>query len=123
LVQDYKELLVWQKAMDLAAVVYQATADFPSTEKFGLRSQMQRAAVSVPSNIAEGQGRLTTGEFKHFLGNARGSLLELETQALLAERLGLLSADTCQDVQQRKNDVAKLLNGLIRSLERRKAQS
>jgi hypothetical protein len=77
--RSYRELLVWQKAKSFAAQTYKATANFPKTETYGLTSQIRRAAVSVASNIAEGQGRLTTGEFQHFLGQARGSLLEAET--------------------------------------------
>lgn len=86
--RTYRELLVWQKAKALAVHTYKATADFPRTETYGLVSQIRRAAVSVPSNIAEGQGRLTSGEFRHFLGQARGSLLEAETQLAIAPELG-----------------------------------
>ena len=78
--RTYRELLVWQKAKALAVQVYRSTEQFPRNETYGLTSQLRRAAVSVPSNIAEGQGRLTSGEFSHFLGQARGSLLEMETQ-------------------------------------------
>jgi four helix bundle protein len=90
---SYKDLIAWQKAMDLAEAIYQLTRDFPREEIYGLTSQLRRCAVSVPSNIAEGQGRTTPGEFKQFLGHARGSLLELETQLQLAKRLGYCSAD------------------------------
>jgi four helix bundle protein len=78
--KSYTELIVWQKAIVLVADVYRATKLFPKEEMYGLISQLRRAAVSVPSNIAEGQGRLSTGEFRHFLGNARGSLFEVQTQ-------------------------------------------
>ena len=77
--RHYKELVVWQRAMALVTRVYRLTAGFPDNEKFGLVSQLRKAAVSVPSNIAEGQGRSTIGEFKQFLGHARGSLFEVET--------------------------------------------
>jgi four helix bundle protein len=82
--RTYRELLVWQKAKALAVDVYRSTERFPRNETYGLTSQLRRAAISVPSNIAEGQGRLTAGEFSHFLGQARGSLLELETQLDIA---------------------------------------
>ena len=89
----YQKLLVWQKAMELVTEVYQATAGFPDTERFGLTAQMRRAAVSIPSNIAEGSGRGTDREFIRFLHIARGSLLELETQIMIAARLNLLPVD------------------------------
>jgi four helix bundle protein len=84
---SYRDLIAWQRAMDLVEAIYKATRRFPKDELYGLTSQLRRAAVSVPSNIAEGQGRLTSGEFKQFLGHARGSLLETEAQILLAGRL------------------------------------
>ena len=86
-VQSYRELVAWQKAMDLTAEVYRITKSFPNDELYGITSQLRRASVSVPANIAEGQGRQTTGEFRQFLGHARGSLLETETHILLAMRL------------------------------------
>ena len=89
-VKHYSELIAWQKAIDLVATVYQATDSFPQREVFGLTNQMRRAAVSVPSNIAEGQGRSTTKDFLHFLSVARGSLQELETQIIIAHRLSYL---------------------------------
>jgi four helix bundle protein len=85
---SYRQLLVWQKARSLAVAVYQATEMFPKSEIYGLTSQLRRAGVSVVSNIAEGQGRLTKGEFRHFPGQSRGSLLELETQLDIAFELG-----------------------------------
>jgi four helix bundle protein len=116
---QYKELTVWQKAMDLVMDVYQLTADSPDKEKFGLVGQLRRAAVSIPSNIAEGQGRLTLGEFKQFLGHARGSLYEVETQLLIAKRLKWVATDDFERLQDEINDVGRLLNGLIRSLKAR----
>jgi four helix bundle protein len=89
-VTSYRDLVVWQKGMKLSRAVYLATTDFPDDERFGLTSQMRRASISIPSNIAEGQGRLATKEFKQFLGIARGSLKELETQILLAIDLGYM---------------------------------
>jgi four helix bundle protein len=91
--RSYRELLVWQKTKALAVQIYQATEQFPRTETYGLTSQIRRAAVSAVSNIAEGQGRLTPGEFLHFLGQARGSLLELDTQVAIALDLNYLKPD------------------------------
>jgi four helix bundle protein len=85
MVNSYKDLLVWQRGMDLVVTVYQITARLPASEQFGLISQMRRSAISVPSNIAEGYGRQATGEYRHHLSIARGSLLELETQLVLSE--------------------------------------
>lgn len=89
--RKFQDLVVWQRAMDLVADIYKATSGLPDSEKFGLVSQLQRSAVSIPSNIAEGAGRGTTREFLYFLSVARGSLFELETQLLIGERLGLLT--------------------------------
>jgi four helix bundle protein len=86
--KSYRDLVVWQKAMDLVTATYRITARFPREETYGLTSQLRRAAVSIPSNIAEGQGRRGLVEFRHFLRQASGSLMELETQVLIAERLG-----------------------------------
>ena len=91
-VTSYRDLVVWQKSMRLVADVYRLTPTFPDSERFGLTSQLQRAAVSIPSNIAEGQGRLATKEFRQFLGIARGSLKELETQLLISIDLGYAEA-------------------------------
>ena len=112
----YRELIAWQKAMDLAERVYRASRSFPREELYGLTSQLRRSAVSVPSNIAEGQGRLTPGEFKQFLGHARGSLLELETQIQLAGRLGYCSPTQLQALLESSAEVGRVLNGLLASL-------
>lgn len=111
---DYRDLIAWQKAMALVEAVYAATRGFPAGEQYGLTSQICRAAVSVPSNIAEGQGRISRGEFKQFLGHARGSLFELETQLHLAQRLGFLAA-TGPLIEQTA-ELSRILNGLIASL-------
>ncbi len=92
--KSYRDLIAWQKAMDLVTAVYQASASFPKDEMYGLTSQLRRAAVSVPSNIAEGQGRHGAAEFRHFLRQASGSLMELETQIMIAERLRYLNSET-----------------------------
>jgi four helix bundle protein len=109
---SYQDLIAWQKAMDLAEEVYKATRGFPKHELYGLTSQLRRAAVSVPSNIAEGQGRLTPGEFKQFLGHARGSLLETETQIMLAGRLRYVSSEEMSHVIKLSAEVGRILNGL-----------
>ena len=117
MVTHYKQLTVWQKAMELVTEVYTVTADFPECERFGLVSQLRKAAVLIPSNIAEGQGRSSTGEFKQFLGHARGSLFEVETQTLIAENLSLTTTARTQLLRQLIEEVGRLLNGLLRSLE------
>ena len=121
--RSYRELLVWQKAKVLALHVYQTSQQYPRTGTFGLTSQVRRASVSVVSNIAEGQGRLTSGEFIHFLGQARGSLLELETQLDIACELGYLDRQEQQALTQESYEVLGLLNRLIESLRRRRAVS
>ena len=116
-VRSYRELVAWQKAMDFAAAVYRVTRSFPKEEQYGITSQLRRAAVSIPSNIAEGQGRQTTGEFRQFLGQARGSLLETETQILLSERLQYLEQQAANCLLEQASEVGRILNGLLTSLE------
>lgn len=115
--KSYRDLIAWQKAMDLVTAIYCATACFPREEIYGLTSQMRRAAVSVPSNIAEGQGRHGRAEFRHFLRLATGSLMELETQTLIAERLRYLSPDVAADILQDAAELGRVLNGLLHSLQ------
>ena len=115
----YKDLIVWQRSKALASEVYRITENFPKSEAYGLTSQVRRAAVSVPSNIAEGQGRLTRGEFQQFLGHARGSLLELETQLSIAVDLRFLDAREFAAVEPRIAEINRLLNGLLESLRSR----
>jgi len=103
--------------MDFAAEVYRATRRFPKEELYGVTSQLRRASVSIPSNIAEGQGRQTTGEFRQFLGNPRGSLLETETQILLSERLEYLDHRTAENLLNQAAEVGRILNGLMSSLK------
>ena len=112
--QDFRKLLVWQKAIAFVTEVYRATQSFPSEEKFGLTSQLRRAAVSIPSNIAEGQGRATRGEFRQFLGQAKGSVCEVETQLIIAQNLGYLRDP--EPLLEKLHEVARLLNGLLNSL-------
>lgn len=115
-VRNYKDLLVWQKSIDLVTLIYSATNNFPAEEMYGLKSQLRRAAVSVPSNIAEGQGRASTGEFRQFLGNAKGSLLEVETQIIIAQRLGFMSGQKVQQILESIREVIRMLNGLVAAL-------
>jgi four helix bundle protein len=119
--RSYRDLLVWQKAKALAVHIYQATEQFPRNETYGLTSQIRRAAVSVASNIAEGQGRLTLGEFLHFLGQARGSLLELDTQVAIALDLTYLKPDRHEILEREIYQVLGLINRLIESLRKSKA--
>ncbi len=114
---SYKELIAWQRAMELCAEIYKLTALFPSSERFGLTSQMRRCSVSIASNIAEGYGRSTRGEYVQFLGHARGSNCELQTQLALAEMLGLKSPKSTKNAEKLSADVSRLLNGLINKLK------
>ena len=114
--QSYRQLLVWQKARALAVAVYRTTDKFPKVETYGLTSQLRRASISVASNIAEGQGRLTKGEFRHFLGMSRGSLLELETELEIASDLAYLDRASHDLLQQRAYEILGLLNRLLASL-------
>ena len=116
-VKNYSELIAWQKAMDLVEMTYRATARFPKEEVYGLTSQLRRSAVSIPSNIAEGQGRRTTREFLKFLSIANGSLRELETQVAIAARLNYLDEEGKTRMFSLTSEVGRLMNGLIRSLE------
>lgn len=117
----YRELIVWQKAIYLVQLLYKATDDFPSKEVYGLTSQMRRAAVSIPSNIAEGQGRSTTRDFLHFLSVAQGSLMELETQVTIAERLGYLDPAREKKLLDATAEVSRMLSGLRSSLNKKLA--
>src|SRR6266700_7414288 len=107
--QDYHDLLVWQKAIDLTVGIYRLTQGFPTSELYGLTSQMRRASVSVASNIADGRGRLNAAEFRQFLGVAQGSLFELRTQLLVAGTLGFASGDSFSEVDLLCEEVSKML--------------
>ena len=113
---SYRDLRVWQQAMDLALHVYRLTEPFPKHELYGLTGQIRRAAISIPSNIAEGKGRRTDRDFSSFLFRARGSLLELETQILLAGRLEYLKEVDAAAVLKNTAAVGSSLTGLINSL-------
>lgn len=113
----FRDLLVWQKAMELARQVYLQTEEFPKAETFGLRMQMRRSAVSVASHIAEGHGKLTDAEFRRSLGSARGALYEFETQSDLARDMGFLGTDSAKQLVDLATETARLINGLLGKLE------
>ncbi|MDT4965842.1 MAG: hypothetical protein QOJ64_579 [Acidobacteriota bacterium] len=115
-IRSHRDLIAWQKSMDLVESIYCATKEFPKDELYGLTSQMRRAAVSIPANIAEGQGRRQKGDFRQFLGNARGSLLELDTHLELALRLKYLRTEDYLGILEQVHEVGRLINGLLRAL-------
>lgn len=115
-VKGYKDLIVWQKSVDLVCLVYKVTKTFPKEEIYGLASQIRRAAVSVPSNIAEGQARRSTAEFRYFLSIARGSLAEVETQLIIADRLHLISPEKKLQIFPLHEEISKMLSTLISKL-------
>jgi four helix bundle protein len=115
---SYRDLVAWNKAMELVTETYRVTKEFPKEELFGLASQLRRAAVSIPSNIAEGKGRLSKGEFRQFLGHARGSLAELETQILIAQNLNYLDGAEANRLLTKVEEVGKVLNGLISAVKK-----
>ncbi|MGA3197512.1 MAG: four helix bundle protein [Terriglobales bacterium] len=114
--RSYRELVAWRKAMKFVTAIYQATQTFPRDECYGLTSQLRRAAVSVPSNIAEGQARLSQKEFHHFLSIARGSMAEIETQLLLAQDLKYLNPQECALLLATADELGRILNGLLSSI-------
>ena len=114
--QSYKDLIVWQKGIQAAKLIYRLTAVFPAEEKFGIISQMRRAAVSVPSNIAEGQARHTTGEFIQFISHAEGSVAELVTQLILSNELGFCRSQDAEPVAELLDEIRRMLNSLRRKL-------
>ena len=118
---NYKQLTVWQNAVELSVLVYQITKEFPAEEKFGLVSQIRRAAVSVASNIAEGAGRNSDGEFVQFLGIATGSLNELETQVIIANKLGFISENIVNTATQKIFEVQNKIHKLKTSLKQSKS--
>lgn len=116
---NFKELRVWREAIELAKLVYKVTALFPQDERYGLKSQINRAVVSIPSNIAEGAGRGSDKEFAQFLKIALGSALELETQLILAEAFGFVKEPQYSELVQKTADVQKMLNGFINMFEKK----
>ena len=115
---EYKKLIVWQESVKLVKEIYLTTKKFPSEEKFGLVSQINRSAVSIASNIAEGAGRNTTGEFKNFLGNANGSSYELETQLILSNSLNYITTDELKNLSLTIDKIQKMIYNLIKSFKK-----
>ena len=118
-IRDFKDLIVWKDAVDLAVEVYGVTRSFPAQEKFGLVSQSQKAAVSISSNIAEGNGRGTTRDYIHFLTQARGSLYEVRSLLVVSQRLGYLEVQQCEEIEGHAEMVGRRLSALRTSLSRR----
>jgi four helix bundle protein len=118
--RSFRELVVWQKSIDLASAVYSMTRDFPRDELYGITSQIRRCAVSVPSNIAEGQGRMSTGEFRQFLGIARGSSFELQTQLEIARRLGFGNLKSMDKAEALSHEIGKMLSAILARLSDRR---
>jgi four helix bundle protein len=114
--QDFHNLVVWQKAVDLTVSIYQLTRSFPKDELYGISAQMRRASVSVASNIAEGRGRLNPAEFRQFLGIAQGSIFELKTQLLVARKLEMASADAFVQPDSLAEEVSKMLGAFLEKL-------
>jgi four helix bundle protein len=115
-INSYRDILVWQQAMELVTAIYQSTETWPKEEAYGLTSQVRRAAVSIPANIAEGYGRDTRGSYQQFLRIAQGSLKEMETHLLIAERLGFIRSEKMEPIMTKSESVGKLLRLLIRKL-------
>jgi four helix bundle protein len=115
---SFKDLVVWQRAIELCTEIYQLTSSFPQSEQFGLTNQLRRASVSIASNIAEGYGRSTRGEYLLFLGHARGSNCELQTQLILSEALGFGSKKTRDSTEHLSADVSRLLIALMNKLKK-----
>ena len=116
MIRDYRDLLVWQRAMELVKAIYSATATFPAAEAYGLTSQIRRSAVSVPSNIAEGHGRENEGDFRRFLAIARGSLAELQTQLILSGELGFVDQKAIAIHLEKTEEVARMIRGMQKTL-------
>ena len=117
-IRSYRDLIVWQKSIELVKICYQLTETFPQREIYGLSQQLRRASVSVPSNIAEGNGRESKKDYIHFLNISRGSLKETETQLIIAETLGFIKSNELETVLDKTGEIGFLLNNLIRSLKK-----
>lgn len=117
--QDAQDLKVWQRAIDLTVCIYRFTQNFPKEETYGLISQLRRASVSVASNIAEGRGRLNTGEFRQFLGVALGSIFEVKTQLIVARRLEMATPVAINEATSLSEEVSKMLTSFIQTLSSR----
>ncbi len=113
---NFNQLVVWQRSIDLVVEIYAATSDMPADETFGLRLQIRRAATSIPNNLAEGQGRSTVRDYRHFVMQARGSLYELQTQIVICERLHYFNEQKAMQLRERADEIGRMLNGLLRYL-------
>ncbi len=116
-VNNYKDLIVWQKAILLVKSVYEISSSFPDSEKFGLVQQVRRTAVSIPSNIAEGWGRKSTGSFSQFLKIAKGSLCEVETQLIIAVELNFIKEEKIKEVNNLSEEISRMIRSLVDTLE------
>jgi four helix bundle protein len=117
IIRSHRDLIVWQRSMDLVELIYRNTQKLPSHEQFGLVSQMRRAAVSIPSNIAEGYGRQSTGNYRQFLSISRGSLMEVETQIEICERLKYLAQSDTENIFKEITEISKMLTSLISKIK------
>lgn len=122
-VKSFRDLIVWHRSIQLSVATYEFTRDFPGEERYGLTSQLRRASVSVPSNIAEGSGRRSSGEFCQFLGNALGSVNEVITQLVISEKLGFGAPNLRAECERLASEVERMLKALIASIEQRKRSS
>lgn len=120
-IQSYRDLDIWKRSCTMVTTIYRATDDFPKREMFGLTSQLRRAAISVPSNIAEGAARLYTREYIRFLSNALGSIAELETQLLVSVDLGYTTKNRMQSIMPELDEIGKMTRRLVQRLEERLA--
>jgi four helix bundle protein len=114
--RNYRDLIVWKKAFELVLAIYEATSDFPIQEKYGITAQLRKACVSIPSNIAEGEGRKSSSEFRRYLFIALGSLKEAETQVLISDALGYFKPNTAAKLMEMAAEIGRLLSGLSKSL-------
>jgi four helix bundle protein len=116
-IRSFKDLIVWQRSMDLAVRIYRITQKLPASEQFGLTSQLRRASVSIPSNIAEGYGRQSTGNYRQFLSISRGSLMEIETQINICDRLKYLAQSDTENILKEITEISKMLTSLISKIK------
>ena len=114
--KDYRNLIAWERAFELALTIYEKTAHFPIEERYGITAQIRKAGISIPSNIAQGEGRRSRREFPHFLFIALGSLMEVETQILISDALGYFKPNQAENLMAMASEVGRLLNGLSKSL-------
>jgi four helix bundle protein len=117
MVQSFRDLQVWQRSIQLSVAIYRLTQGFPREEIYGITSQMRRSAVSVPSNLAEGHGRLSSGEYRQFLGIARGSNFELQTQLEIARALGFGNSKLLDEAEGFSHEIGKMIHGILEGIK------